>query len=166
MQLPGVEPYRPMLQKEQDVEPLLVVVSPFLHWMHLDKSILSSDLFHPCGHLTQPLFEALIVATATPYFPTMHFKQVDSPASCVNCPRAQLIHTIALDLDTFPFSQSKQARLLVAPSIELLLPGGHELQVVKEDAPVADEYVPRSHFLQLDDDELPVVLLHVPASQG
>ena len=139
MQLPGVEPYRPMLQKEQDVEPLLVVVSPFLHWMHLDKSILSSDLFHPCGHLTQPLFEASIVATATPYFPTMHLEQDDSPALSVNCPRGQLVHDLAPALDILPISQDEHASLLDAPSKLLLDPGTQLLHEEILDAPVAAE---------------------------
>ena len=114
VQFPGMEPYWPMLQKEQEVEPSLVVVSPSLHWMHLDKSISSSDLFHPTGHLTQPLAVAAIV-TSIPYLPTIHFEQEDSPVVSVNCPRTQLVQVLAPALDTVPTSHGSQTVLLAAP---------------------------------------------------
>ena len=128
-----------MLQKEQEVEPSLVVVSPNAHCTHSVRSISSSDLFHPFGHLTQPLLEASIVATATPYFPTMHLEQDDSPALSVNSPLRQLVHELAPALDILPISQDEHASLLDAPSKLLLDPGTQLLQEEILDAPVAAE---------------------------
>ena len=115
MQFPGIEPYWPMLQKEQEVEPLHVVVSLSLHWVHLDKSILSSDLFHPTGHLIQPFVVASLVMSM-PYFPTIQFEQEDSPVLSVNFPRTQIVQLLAPALDTVPTSHRSQTELLAAPS--------------------------------------------------
>ena len=46
--------------------------------------------------------EASIVATSTPYLPTMHLEHDDSPASVVNCPCWHVVQSTAPALDTCP----------------------------------------------------------------
>jgi len=51
----------------------------------------------------------------------------------------------------------------VFPFLSEAFPGGHPLQSVSREAPVADEYFPASHSLQVDSDCAELVLLHLPA---
>ena len=76
------------------------------------------------------------------------------------------MHSIAPEFENLPLSHDVQVRLLVAPNILLLDPGGHLLQVKLDDAASAEEYLPRVQFWQFNDAALPVTSLHLPDSQG
>ena len=67
-------------------------------------------MLYVCLKLIASLFaEASVLATSTPYFPTLHLEQDDSPVPSVNCPRRQLVHVLAPVLDILPISQGEHA---------------------------------------------------------
>ena len=71
-------------------------------------------------------------------------------------------------LNKIKFKNKRESYVVTsdAPSMLLFNPGGQEVHVADDVAPIAVEYVPFLHSVQFDGDELPTVSLQVPATHG